>query len=128
MMKKNLAALMMLVAVAGCANSIEEAETFSPHPGVSVNTRDIAVQTPEVSRAGTGQLQVNISVRNLLIKNDIDLEYKYYFVDASGVQVENDNAWLSKRIPAMGMETIEFVSQTSSAADFRVQMRRTILK
>ena len=121
-MKKVLtgcAGVVVMVMAAGCASPT--------WPGVSVDTyslrNDIAVQSPTVSRVGEGQLQVEIPVRNRTNK-EIDLEYKYHFVDANGVQVEGDKAWLSKRVPPRGMEDIAFTSLTSSANDFRVQMRR----
>ena len=131
MMKKMLASCAcaaMLVAIAGCTDPIAaNQDTYSPFPQVSVDSYslkfDIAVGEPVISRVGAGQLRVDMTVRNLT-NNDINLDYKFYFVDVNGVQVENDKSWLSKRIPTRGMDTIEFTSLTSSAADFRVQMRR----
>ncbi|MCL2647105.1 MAG: YcfL family protein [Phycisphaerales bacterium] len=122
------ASAVMLVAVTGCTDPIAaQQDTYSPYPQVSVSTYslkyDIAVSTPVVSHVGAGQLRVDIPVRNCTNK-DIHFDYKFYFVDTNGVQVEGDKSWLSKRIPQRGMETIEFTSLTSSAADFRVQMRR----
>ena len=118
----------MLVAVGGCTDPIAaRQDTFYPFPQISVDSyslqNDIAVQPPVVSRVGAGQLKAQIVVRNLTNKA-IDLDYKFWFVDVNGVQVEGDKSWLSKRIHARGMDTIEFSSLTASAADFRVQMRR----
>ena len=131
MLKKVLtgcASAVMLMAVAGCTDPIAaNQDTYYPYPQVSVDSYslkyDIAVGAPVVSQVGAGQLRVDMTVRNLTNK-DIDLDYKFYFVDVNGVQVEGDKSWLSRRIPTRGMETIEFSSLTSSAADFRIQMRR----
>ena len=115
--------LVVLMAIAGCAHSDADTDAFNPYPQVSVSTRDITVQTPVIGRMGADQLLVHIPVYNRT-NSDIDLAYKFHFVDANGIQVEGDNAWLSRRISGKGVETIAFNSQTSSAADFRVQMRR----
>ncbi len=76
-----------------------------------------------VTRVGAGQLHVNIQLYN---KTDFDLsvDYKYYFVDEHGAQVEIPSGSQFIRIPKRSTQQFEFTSMSASAADFRVVLRQ----
>ena len=119
----------LLVAVTGCTDQIPaQQDPVAVYDQITVDSyslqNDIVVQPAVTGRIGAGQLQVDINVRNKT-DHDLQLDYKYYFVDAKGVPMDRDTSWQAVRIPRKGVETIEFKSLTASAADFRVELRRT---
>jgi uncharacterized protein YcfL len=131
MLKKILPVLVgasLAISLAGCTDPIPaEQETLAEYPQVHVDSyslqNDIVVQPPIPSRVGAGQLRVDIPIRNKT-DSDLNLDYKYYFTDKNGVQVEHDTSWQAIRIPRKGIDQIEFTSLTPAPADFRVELRR----
>lgn len=83
---------------------------------------DMAVTVLQPMRAGAGQAKVVIQLRN---KTDFTkaVDYKYYFVDERGVQVDNPSGWQLVKVPPKGTEQFEFLSMSPMARDFRVQLR-----
>jgi uncharacterized protein YcfL len=83
---------------------------------------DLAVTVLQPMRVGAGQAKVIVQLRN---KRDWtkSVDYKYYFVDERGVQVDNPSGWQFARLPPKGTEQIEFTSMSPAARDFRVQIR-----
>jgi uncharacterized protein YcfL len=83
---------------------------------------EMAVTVLQPMRVGAGQARVVIQLRN---KTDFPkaVDYKYYFVDERGVQVDNPSGWQLVKVPPRGTEQFEFVSMSPMARDFRVQLR-----
>lgn len=84
---------------------------------------DLAVTVLQPMRVGAGQARIVVQLRN---KRDwtVNTDYKYWFVDERGAQVDNPSGWQFVRIPPKGTEQFEFVSMSPAARDFRVQIRR----
>jgi uncharacterized protein YcfL len=85
-------------------------------------SQDLAVTVLQPMRAGAGQAKVVIQLRNTR-DWEKQVDYKYYFVDERGVQVDNPSGWQLVKIPPKGTEQIEFMSMSAMARDFRVQFR-----
>jgi uncharacterized protein YcfL len=83
----------------------------------------IRVTIPKPERVGNGQLKVTVQLYNRTDK-DLSVDYKYFFTDKAGVQVEKlDIGWELERIPPRGYQSVTFTSMTAAAEDFRVQLR-----
>ena len=129
-MKKLLA--MGLVAVglltAGCEGPI--AAYQDPNAPLQVSMTgfgiqdDIRVSPPKPERVGAGQLKVTVQLYNRT-GSTLAVDYKYFFTDKQGVQVETPIAtgWENVRIPPRGYQAITFTSLSAAAEDFRVQLR-----
>lgn len=130
MMKKLSLAALALVAcagLAGCNDPISgNQDTFSQYPQVRMNSywlqQNTDVQKPIVMRTGSGQIDVQVPIRN---KDDAELivDYQYRFLSAQGAEVEARSGWHNLRIPRKGIATIRFTSMTAMAEDFDVQIR-----
>jgi uncharacterized protein YcfL len=123
-----LAGASLAMFLAACTGPIAaQQDTLTEYPQVHVDSyslrNDVVIQPPVASRVGAGQLRVDIPIRNKT-DGDLNLDYKYYFTDKNGVQVEHDTSWQAVRIPRKGIETIEFTSLTPAPADFRVELKR----
>lgn len=73
---------------------------------------------------GSGQLKVSMQIYNTT-NDDLTVDYKYWFTDKAGVQVEDNSALglVHERIAPRGYLTMSFTSMTGAAEDFRVQLR-----
>jgi uncharacterized protein YcfL len=130
-MKKLLMLALVAVAagmgLAGCTDPIEARQDEIVQPlQISFTDYwlrdDMAVTVLQPMRVGAGQAKVVVQLRN---KRDWakSVDYKYYFVDERGVQVDNPSGWQLVKLPPKGTEQIEFVSMSPMARDFRVQLR-----
>jgi len=129
-MKKLLA--MGLVALgllaAGCEGPIpayqDQNETVQVHlTGYGLQDQ-IRVTPPKPERVGAGQLKVTVQLYNRT-GSDLSLDYKYFFTDKNGVQVETpiSTGWEFVKIPPRGYQAITFTSLSAAAEDFRVELR-----
>ncbi len=83
----------------------------------------LRVTVPKPERVGAGQLKVTLQLFNAT-DNDLLVQYKYYFIDKNGTQVDNiDAGWETERIPPKGTHQISFTSLSAAAEDFRVTFR-----
>jgi uncharacterized protein YcfL len=128
-MKRLLAmGLLSLGLLAGCNEPIPAWQ--DQHGPVQVSMTDVGLQwkvrvgNVATNRVGAGQLQVSMQVFNTT-GDDLTVDYKYWFTDKAGVQVEDSNglSWIHQRIPPHGYVTVTFTSMGSTAEDFRVQFR-----
>ena len=73
---------------------------------------------------GSGQLRVKMQVYNTT-NDDLTVDYKYWFTDKNGVQVEDSSGlgWTHERIAPRAYLTVTFMSMSAAAEDFRVQFR-----
>ena len=128
MLKKVLALVVaapMLVAAAGCSDPINAwQDPVVEYPQVHVDAyslqQRIRVQKPIATRFGAGQLQVDVTIRNLT-DHDLNVDYIYYFTNNRGVQI-GDPVTAFQMIPRKGIGQLEFKS-LSAVDDFRVEIR-----
>jgi uncharacterized protein YcfL len=126
-MKKLLMLGLLAMGLSGCTDPIQANQDQIVQPLQVTFTdywlrNDMAVTVLQPMRAGAGQAKVVIQLRN---KTDFakTVDYKYYFVDERGVQVDNPSGWQLVRVPPRGTEQFEFLSMSPMARDFRVQLR-----
>ena len=130
LMKKLLAMglVTMGLLAAGCEGPIPAYQDPNTPLQVSLTgfgvQDDIRVTLPKPERVGAGQLKVTVQLYNRT-GSDLGLDYKYFFTDKAGVQVENPIAtgWEFVKIPPRGYQAITFTSMSAAAEDFRVQLR-----
>jgi len=84
----------------------------------------IRVTAPKPERVGAGQLRVTVQLYNRT-GSDLSVDYKYFFTDKAGVQVEQpiSTGWEFVKIPPRGYQAVTFTSLSAAAEDFRVQLR-----
>ncbi len=126
-MRKLLLCTMLLpLVLMGCTDPIAaKQDPIQEYPQVHLTSywlqTHLRVQQPIVSRVGAGQLAVQVSIRNLT-DDDLSLDYKYYFMDEKGKQIQ-ESGWTFVKVPRKGINAIDFTSLNFQAADFRVEIR-----
>jgi len=111
----------------GCTEPISAYQ--DPNAPLQVTVSDywlrqqLKVTVPRPERIGAGQLKVTVQAYNTT-DSDLLVQYKYWFTDKNGVQVDNiDASWESERIAPRGYKQVTFTSLSAAAEDFRVQFR-----
>ena len=127
MVRKLLWLAPVMLAVASCTDPISATQDpVVQYPQVQFDSYYLQtwmrVQPPAVDRVGAGQLHVVVPIRNRT-DEDRSLDYKYYFTDKNGVQVESPSGWQLVKIPRKGIEQFEFTSLSAAPQDFRVELR-----
>jgi uncharacterized protein YcfL len=126
-MKRIVAPILLATLIAGCTDSIPAYHDPNAPLQVSMSAYwlqwYLRVTVPKPERVGDGQLKVTLQLFNAT-DSDLLVQYKYYFVDKSGTQVDqSDTNWEMERIAPKGTQQITFTSLSAAAEDFRVEFR-----
>src|SRR4051794_2640809 len=130
-MKKTLAlallGALLTTGLSGCNDPIPALK--DPYSPIQISLEgyvlqnDVRVTVLPVQRTGQGQMRVVIQLYNRT-PFDLSVDYKYYFVDGRGAQVDVPSGWQFIKVPPKGTNQFEFVSLSAMADDFRVQLRK----
>ncbi len=121
-------AALSLVLLAACTGPIAAQQQVDPRTGrpqVEMHSyylqTYLKVETPILSRVGSGQLQVSVQVQNIA-ENEMPIDYQYTFYDKAGNQIEQ-SGWSNLVVDRKGTQQIQFSSMSPLADDFHLEIR-----
>jgi len=118
----------MGMAISGCTDPIPALQdTIVQPPQVLMSDYwrqgQLRVEVLPPERVGAGQLKIGGQIRNLTDWPQ-SLDYKTWFVDERGVQVDNPIGWQHVVVPQRGYEQFSATSMSAEARDFRIEIRK----
>lgn len=117
----------VMVGLNGCTDPIAaKQDPLTTYPQVHMASQWLAdntrVQSVQTSIVGSGQLRVDIIIRNLT-NDPLTVDYQYSFLNNRGMDMEGRHTGITTTIPPRGPASVTFTSMSSGAANFDVEFR-----
>lgn len=83
----------------------------------------IAVTEPIVSREEGRPLRVSVPVRAVTQHEDLNVQYRFQFLDDQGRPVDPDPTWRYERLPSKAQRILDGSALDQRAVDWRFEIR-----
>ncbi len=125
-------ALAGCLLTAGCRRDIAPPGGYAdPYPDANYPSvvmldglqRFVVVGGTQVTKATTGDvLQVTVGIRNTA-QQEINAQYRFYFLDVQGRPLDTDPTWQYVRLSSLAQHFVEASATESSAVKWRLEVR-----
>jgi uncharacterized protein YcfL len=121
-------ALVLVGGLTACTDPIPaQQDALKTYPQVHLTNHYLQawtrVQQVDLKYLGAQQLRVAVVIRNLT-NDDLPIDYRYRFLNESGMEVEQVSSWQAMVLPKRGYREITITSMTALAKDFDLQIRQ----